>query len=880
MYQIQFSKPASACGRFEKDDENEIWQQYALHIGCGDLGASIHGEVSHEQINLNEKTLWSGGPGPKRSFYMGGNLPERGQNGAVLKEIRSLFLAGENEEASALCDELTGGREGYGSYQPLGKLHLLFHEECEEDSDNNQVTEYERRLDLNTSLMHIGYNKSGHAYRRICFASHPQRVLVFHFETGAPAGMNATLFMTTPHEAAFEWELSRKNEENEFVFKEADKETLSCAQATLTMRGELSDNAMQFCGVLKVCAETEACSFSPDGERLHVRGARNLTLFFSAGTDYDNSYPTYRRSLSSDELCKETRDRAEAAAALGYERVREEHIRDYRSLFDRLDIRFGKTAEDNTDEKNENTGELIKRYNSHTASKSQRHYLERLLFQFGRYLLISSSREGDRLPANLQGVWNNRTDPPWSSDYHLNINLQMNYWAAAANLFECAEPLLHYVDGLREPGRVTARIYAGVGHVSDTTGKNAEQKKVLCNATGFMIHTQNTPFGFTCPGWEFDWGWSPAAAPWILQNCYDVFLFTRDEALLRSRIYPMMKEAVLFYQQYLTENKEGMLVSCPSFSPEHGPRTMGNTYEQSLVWQLFADTLEAGKVLSERAVSTLGHQTGSDDFPVCEASAGKCEKQENGELVEEDIFLRKLKKDFARLRPPIEIGRDGQVKEWYEEEKLNLDANNKSLGEGFYHRHISHLTGLYPGRLICEENKESFRAARKSLENRTDETTGWGLAHRLCAWARLMDGERALSLIEKLFQRGIYDNLFDTHPPFQIDGNFGYTAGVIEMLVQSHTTEVVLLPALPSEWKEGEARGLCARGGLIIDMKWKEGLVYALRVTATHDITCTLRFPAEQMALKQSHSGRILEQKNSNLKLKLTMKAGKSNELI
>ncbi len=347
----------------------------------------------------------------------------------------------------------------------------------------------------------------------------------------------------------------------------------------------------------------------------------------------------------------------------------------------------------------------------------------------------------------------------------------MNYWPAYnTNLSECAKPLIGYVDSLREPGRVTAHIYAGI----ESTPENKEN--------GFMAHTQNNPFGWTCPGWLFDWGWSPAAVCWVLQNCFEYYLYTGDKEYLKNKIYPMMREEAIFYDQILIKDKDGKLVSSPSFSPEHGPRTSGNTYEHSLIWQLYEDTIKAAKELNV-------------DFDKVKIWQ---ENQKN-------------------LKGVIEIGKDGQIKEWYEETKLNV------FGEGYNHRHISHLLGVFPGTLISDKNKEFLQAARVSLENRTDKSTGWGIGQRINTWARIGDGNKAYKLIKDLFSIGIMENLWDTHPPFQIDGNFGLTSGIAEMLLQSRNGIIKLLPAIPDDWDSGEVKGLVACGNVTVNIKWHKG---------------------------------------------------------
>ena len=466
-----------------------------------------------------------------------------------------------------------------------------------------------------------------------------------------------------------------------FPSKQGGK-TVAEGNDTLKLCGALTDNQMKYASYLTVKADNGSVTGS--GDKLTVKDASAVTVYLSAATDYKNAFYNedktedyyYRTGETDEALAKRVKETVDKAVEKGYKEVKATHLEDYQELFNRVSLNIGQTVSEKT------TDDLLKTYKDGSASEPEKRQLENMLFQYGRYLTISSSREDSQLPSNLQGVWNSLTNPPWSSDYHMNVNLQMNYWPTySTNLSECALPLIDYVDSLREPGRVTAKVYAGV------ESKDGE-------ANGFMAHTQNTPFGWTCPGWAFSWGWSPAAVPWILQNCWEYYEFTGDTEFMEENIYPMLKEEATFYNQILTEDKDGKLVSSPSYSPEHGPYTAGNTYEHTLIWQLYEDAAKAAEVLGQ-----------------------------------DTELAAKWKENQSKLKGPIEIGDDGQIKEWYEE--TTLDSMKPQGADPAGHRHLSHMLGLFPGDLIAQK-EEWLQAAKVSMDYRTDNSTrlGDGTAHQ------------------------------------------------------------------------------------------------------------------------------------------------------
>lgn len=754
---LWYTKPSSQGG---VSGEDNVWQQYTLPIGNGDMGANVYGEISNERLTFNEKTLWTGGPSESRPDYNGGNLEAQGKNGETMKQIQQLFAEGKDSEASSMCNQLVGTSDGYGAYQSWGNIYLTYN-----GIDDVAAENYVRDLDIRTAVSSVNYDVNGTHYSREYFVSNPDNVLVARLT--AEGGDKLNLDITFP------------SNQGGTTVAEGD---------TLLLAGEVSDNQMKYDSVLK--AVPEGGEVTADGDTLTVSDADAVTVYVSADTDYKNEYPAYRTGQTAEELHAKVAGTVEAAAEKGFDAVKADHIADYSSLFSRVELDLGQTVSDKP------TDELLAAYNAGTATAAEQRQLEVILFQYGRYLTLGSSRENSELPSNLQGVWNNKNNPSWSSDYHMNVNLQMNYWPTySTNLAECAEPLIDYVDSLREPGRITAAIYAGIA------SEDGEEN-------GFMAHTQNTPFGWTCPGWDFSWGWSPAAVPWILQNCWEYYEFTGDYEYMETYIYPMLKEEAKMYSAMLVKDEDGKYVSSPTFSPETGPRTNGNTYEQSLIWQLFTDAITAGKLVGE-----------------------------------DEALLADWQEKLDNLKGPIEIGDDGQVKEWYIETSYNKDENGNTLGEGFGHRHLSHMLGLFPGDLITADTPEWYEAARVSMNLRTDSSTGWGMGQRINTWARLGDGNRAHKLITDLFANGIYANMWDTHPPYQIDGNFGMTSGVAEMLLQSNAGYINLLPALPDVWENGSVDGLVARGNFAISMAWDFGRITTTEITANNGGECKVLNP-------------------------------------
>lgn len=760
---IRMSKPENIINK------DYVWEQAVLPLGNGNIGLGVYGETDCEKIVLNHKTLWTGGPSRFRPDYCGGNITKPDKFGKMrydyFNEVRTLFQQGENRKASSLCNKLVGKRAGYGAYQCWGELEIKY------KGINNSPEKYLRELDLDTAVCNISYSAKGkhnnvyHDTRRY-YVSNADGVAVLHTER-QEGGINCSIRLKPSRFG------SAKAVKNGIIH---------C--------GSLLDNGLKYCAYLEV--QTDGKTHSA-GSVFLLSGATYFTVILSMNTDYYDNYPKYRTGESLAQLKKRVVSRVKSAANIGADSLYRRHIEDYQKLYNRVKINLGCNCNLPP------TDRLLRSYKNADTPEEYKRGCETLLYNFGRYLIIASSRENDLLPSNLQGIWNVSNSPPWSSDFHLNINLQMNYWPVyTSNLAECSAPLVRYIDKLKEPGRVTALAYTGKEYTEN--GK-----------AGFLFHTQNTPFGWTCPGWNFSWGWSPAAVPWILHDVFGAYEYTGNISLLKSTIYPLLKETAVYYSKMLIKHN-GRLVTAPCFSPEHGPRTIGNTYEQTLIAQLYIDSIKAAKALN----------------------------------VDSD-FVKSWSDILSSLKP-IEIGESGQIKEWYHERKLG------EIGEK-QHRHLSHLLGLYPCDIINKRtNPQYLNAAVVSLNDRGDKSTGWGTCMRVAEWARVGNGNRAHKLIENLMSGCILINLFDTHPPFQIDGNFGYTAVVNEMLFQSNLNVIELLPALPDAWKSGYVSGLKAKGNFTVDINWENNRLVTAKIISNLGGQCKLCCPQGRLTCELPHS--------------------------
>ena len=769
------------------------WNE-ALPIGNGRLGAMIFGRAGDELIQLNEQTLWTGGPvnpnpNPDAPKY--------------LQPVRNALFKDSIGQAVKLLRKMQGPNTEM--YQPLGDIIL-------KQQLNGEVSNYYRDLNISNATATTRFTVNGVEYTREMFSSAPDQVIIIRLKASQPKALSFSVGVN--HELKFSRMITS---DNELVLKGKARITNDERRnpKPFIYEDSLHQNGMRF--QFRIKAVTKDGVVSHTDSILTISNATEVLLYVSAATSY-NGFDKYPDKDGKDEE-KIAKQFLQASLKKDYKQLLDAHVKDYQKYFNRVVLSLtDKSADDQP------TDKRLTDYRTTGNDPG----LEELYFQFGRYLLISSSRPGG-IPANLQGIWNKEIRPSWRSNYTTNINVEMNYWPAEmCNLSEMTEPLIQQIKRWAVNGKATAKNYY--------------------NMRGWAVHHNSDMWAQTNPvgegGGDPKWANWALGSPWLSQHLYEHYRFTSDKKYLKETAYPLMKSAAEFCLDWLVE-KDGVLITAPSTSPENvyvlpngtkGSVTIASAMDMEIIWDLFTNIIEADSILN----------------------------------IDKD-FAALLKAKRAKLSP-LKIGKAGNLIEWYGDWK----------DEDPQHRHVSHLFALHPGREISPLLDPKFAdACRKTLEVRGDGGTGWSKAWKINFWARLLDGDHAYKMYQQLLDSSTMKNLFDSHPPFQIDGNFGATSGIAEMLLQSHLNEIQLLPALPSKWKDGHVRGLIARGAFEVEMFWKDGKLTKAFITSKAGNICKLR-TNQNSAIKDIKTTNTTAQLNNQTQYitSFATVAGKTYEVV
>jgi len=707
----------------------------ALPVGNGRLGAMVFGGLGEERIQINETSLWGGGV----HDYV--NPDAR----AHLARLRDLIFAGHTAEAEKLSGEMMGLPALLMPYQPFCDLRLTF-------GEGGKGTGYRRSLSLDEAVAAVTYDANGIKFRREVIVSHPDQILAIRLTADRPGQQSMSIHLDSLQPKTITENIDQNGLRLTGQIQPRDNPASSWS-------GSWKEPGLRYAAIVTVQADKGVVT--AENGSIRVRDADAVTILFSGATSFRTYKDIDGNALGQAQLFMD------GAITKSYKGLRARHVADHQAIFRRVDLKLGRDT-------NAGYPTDLRITAAKTADDPA---LAALYFQFGRYLLIASSRPGGQ-PANLQGIWNERLLPPWGSKWTTNINLQMNYWLAESGaMWETLQPLWDLIADLQETGAQTAREHYG--------------------ARGWVLHHNTDLWRATTPV-DGPWGHWPMGAVWLANQMWDHYRFSLDEQFLRSRAYPAMRGAVLFVLDSLVEAPPGTrfagkLVTNPSFSPENGYMlnaqkallTYGATMDLELIAALFESFSQASRQLQS------------------------------------DTDIRTAALQAIDRLPPLQVGSRGQLQEWIEDyPEVEPD-----------HRHVSHLWGLYPGQAISPSRTPAMAAAaRRSLELRGDAGTGWSKAWKIALWARLLDGDHAHLLLRSLLAESTLPNMFDTHPPFQIDGNFGAAAAIGEMILQSDEDGVHLLPALPKAWSEGYVRGLRARGDLTVDIEWKGGRLLAAKL--------------------------------------------------